>query len=199
MRTVDITPGSATLYKILYSESEKPNITTPPVSDGVVIDEVKKPTQKELDTISANELNRGDGWNLKTPNGAIQYRYSPFPSLCGMMIIHEVSFGNIKKGCKEKFYEEVQDYLRTGHPFAGQNDRGNLMMSDAVGGEANKQERGKCCIYDMCTYLGWDESKHRYNPRSGNMIAIFTTSRKVTNAYNNHPLELDYTTGDFIV
>ncbi len=147
-----------------------------------VLDKRGSPTDALMDI-----LNYGD-WDYKSDNGAIRYSYHEMHGCCAFGTIHNVSFGNIMEGKKEVFYKEVEEHLLS----SDKNDyrqRGALSMSDAVGGECRKQEEGQPCIYDMCTYLGWDMSKKYYNPRSGNDAVVFYKERGMKGKENLYPIE----------
>ena len=153
-----------------------------------------KVKHKEVEQTEAQKLNPDeDYWILRTDNGAVQYKHNGLSSCCGIVVIHNVSFGNIKEGMKSVFYKEFDEHLRK---RSGVNelrgdwdmDRGVLMMSDAVGGESNQGGTDKPCIYDMCTTLGWDISNEYYNPRSGNKVVTFMTAREAYGQALQYPL-----------
>lgn len=153
------------------------------------VEEVIEELSEEQKAI--NKLNPETGYILRTVNGAFNCNFNQLPGCCGVVVAHGIAFGNIANGKKEEFYKEVEEFLQSNFTtiLQGSNrERGAIMMSDAIGGENNKQSEGVPCIYDMCTTLGWEQSNGYYNPRSGNYVVTFMKERDVHGMYNSHPI-----------
>lgn len=145
-----------------------------------------EPMVKVSETDKLNPPSKGT-WIFKNENGAIQYGNSMMQGCCGVGVVYNVTFGNIKEGMEEQFYKDVEEHLLSDN-VSGNLHRGSIMMSDAVGGERNKQEKGIPSIYEMCTVLGWEKTSQYYNPRSGNYIVVFIKEKdNKSSVFCSHP------------
>ena len=163
----------------LYGASERSLHMNPWIERTTPKEEVKK----KVEVSDADKLNPSDEreWTFKNKNGAIQYANDMLYGCCGVAVVYNVFFGNIKEGMKEQFYKDVEEHLLSnGGSVSGNLARGSIMMSDAVGGEKKQSEKGLPSIYEMCTVLGWEKTSQYYNPRSGNYVEVFMKEREVT-------------------
>jgi len=132
------------------------------------------------------QLNEGDNWSFKTKHGAVKYLSRGLSGCCGIGVVFNVIFGRLSDD-HSVFYKEFENHLKTIEDDI--LNRGAIMMSDAVGGEEDREYRGIPCIYSMCETLDWDKSEPVYNPRSGNNVVTFIMERNVYGLANEYPLE----------
>lgn len=122
----------------------------------------------------ADVLNPGR-YKFKTEHGAVNYMSQIFPSCCGIGIVHDVSFGNIKKGCREIFYKEFLTHLLEERKTDPTLRRSVLMMTDGVpiDEDHRKAKAEYPSIDEFCKATGWRLLYTHYNQRSNNDVVTY--------------------------
>jgi len=140
----------------------------------------------------ANKLNPNNGftYTVKNKYGAVSFMKEGLSACCGIGLVSGFSFGRVDKNNIDLFYQSIKDHLLDGGHSS--IDRGNIMLTDAVGGEKRQVQKGLPCIYSMCLSWGLSDKNKVFNPRTGHHIVIFNLEREVIdNDYNNYYVDED--------